>query len=211
MDQRRLPVDLPSDQAFSGVLKQKRANALSLVKTGPGTQTLSGVNTYSGGTTLEQGALAVSNDNNLGAPVGGITFNGGTLQAMSTFSSPRAMEVQQTGGTIEVPSAPDILTLNGTLSGAGGITKSGPGTLMFSGVNKTYLGMTKVSTGNLGAAGDGAFCSSSVHDVDVGAVLDLNNTNQTIAGLTGAGTVITTNGPGTLVVDMKNDYVFTDL
>ena len=42
----------------------------SLVKVGTGTLTLTGANTYSGGTTINQGAIAVNADTGLGAPNG---------------------------------------------------------------------------------------------------------------------------------------------
>ena len=49
-------------------------------KAGPGTLTLTGMNTYSGGTNLNGGILAVNSDVNLGT--GALSFNGGTLQAL---------------------------------------------------------------------------------------------------------------------------------
>ena len=52
-----------------------------------GTTTLTGANTYSGGTFLNNGILAVSANNNLGAASGGLTFNGGTLRALADFNS----------------------------------------------------------------------------------------------------------------------------
>src|SRR5580704_14693947 len=58
----------------------------SLVKVGTGTLTLTGANAYTGGTTISQGAIAVSADTGLGAPTGPLTFNGGTLQFDSSFN-----------------------------------------------------------------------------------------------------------------------------
>ena len=52
----------------------------SIAKTGAGVLTLSGVNTYAGGTTISAGAIAVTDDSNLGNVAGGLTFNGGTLR-----------------------------------------------------------------------------------------------------------------------------------
>ena len=61
---------------------QNNAGTVSLIKTGAGTQTLSGNNSYSGGTTVTTGTLMAGHVNALGT--GGLTINGTaqtTLQA----------------------------------------------------------------------------------------------------------------------------------
>ena len=74
-----------TDATFSGSLASFR---LSLVKVGDGTQILSGINTYAGGTTLKQGTLAAGNASAFG--FGGLTMTGGTLR---TDGGPRLIKL----------------------------------------------------------------------------------------------------------------------
>src|SRR5262245_8371684 len=66
---------------FGGVISGSGAFA----QIGTGTTILSPANTYSGGTAINAGVLAVAADTNLGAASGGLAFGGGTLQFLSGF------------------------------------------------------------------------------------------------------------------------------
>ncbi|MEZ0472938.1 autotransporter outer membrane beta-barrel domain-containing protein [Luteimonas salinilitoris] len=116
-----------------------------LVKTDTGTLTLSGNNTYLGGTTIRTGTLSVAVDANLGAASGGLAFDGGTLQNTADFTSARIVDLGADGGTFQ---ADADLTLDGVVSGAGRLTKTGTGTLTLSG-NNSYAGGTQVRAGTL--------------------------------------------------------------
>src|SRR6185312_8587260 len=61
----------------------------TLKKVGGGQLTLTGANTYSGGTQLLGGILSVSSEANLGAASGALTFDGGTLQFGAGFTVAR--------------------------------------------------------------------------------------------------------------------------
>jgi autotransporter-associated beta strand protein len=58
---------------YAGILADGAAG-MSLTKTGGGTQVLSGPNTYTGGTFLDGGALAIAQDSALGAESSALTF-----------------------------------------------------------------------------------------------------------------------------------------
>ena len=120
----------------------------SLTKVGNGTLTLTGLNTYTGGTNLNGGILAVNSDSNLGT--GPLSFNGGTLQALATgggITSSKPITLGAGGGTF-LADAGTASTLSGIISGAGTWTKSGPGLLALSAAN-TYTGGTIISGGTL--------------------------------------------------------------
>jgi autotransporter-associated beta strand protein len=122
----------------------------SLIKVGTGTLTLSGANTYSGGSNFNGGILAVSSDSNLGT--GPLSFDGGTLQALAGgggITSSKAITLNARGGSF-LADANTTSTLSGTITGMGSFTKNGAGILVLSGAS-TYSGVTTVSAGILQA------------------------------------------------------------
>ncbi|MEJ0076868.1 MAG: autotransporter domain-containing protein [Alphaproteobacteria bacterium] len=97
----------------------------------------------------------------------------------------------------------------GSLIGTGGLTKVGTGTMtLTSSLSATinsqidYSGATLVSAGTLQSGNANAFSANSAHTVNAGATLDLNNFNNTIASLAGAGNV--TLGSGILTTGGNN-------
>jgi autotransporter-associated beta strand protein len=175
------------------------SGAGGLTKMGSGTLTLSGTNTYSGGTTINTGTLAVSADSNLGGSAGGLAFGGGALQFLSGFTMSRTVALNSGGGTFDTNG--NNATLAGTISGTGGLTKIGAGTLTLSGPS-TYTGATNVNAGTLQAGVANAFTPLSAFTVASGATLDLNNFDQAVGSLAGAGAV--TLGAATLFTGGDN-------
>ncbi|CAD5277914.1 conserved exported hypothetical protein [Bosea sp. 62] len=160
-----------------------------LTKLGSGTLVLTGNNTYAGGTTISAGWLVVGADFNLGDASGGLTLDGGTLLVTNSFSSARTVTLGSAGGGIEVDSG-YTLALSGTISGAGGLTKSGDGQLALSGTS-TYSGATTVSAGELLIDGAQAMSAASDYTVAAGASLNVNNGLGTVTAgsIAGAGQI----------------------
>jgi len=111
-------------QTYSGVI-QDGAGLVNIVKSGAGTQTLSGANQYSGSTTVSAGALIFSGNNTLGA----ITVSGGSM----TLSGSN--------------------TINGNISTSGTLTLSGANTIAAGTTLQVSTSMGILVLGNAGALG----------------------------------------------------------
>ncbi|MEI6993952.1 autotransporter-associated beta strand repeat-containing protein, partial [Klebsiella pneumoniae] len=74
-----------------------------------GILTLTGANTYQGGTRIQGGTVAISADGALGASTGGVTLDGGALAFTNSFSLAGSRNVSVTAN-------------NGTLSANAGVT-----------------------------------------------------------------------------------------
>src|SRR5262249_54168018 len=129
---------------------------------------------------------------------------GGTFQAGAnnlTFSN--TFVLNTTGGTIDTQA--NTLTLAGGIANGNGttgaLTKTRAGTLLLSGAS-SYNRATNENAGTLQAGVAGAFASPSAFTVGSGATLALNNFNQTIGSLAGAGNV--TLGSATLTAGGNN-------
>lgn len=79
--------------------------------------------------------------------------------------------------------------LTGGVTGAAPLTKTGDGTLTFSGTGNTYTGSTTVTTGTVAAANANALSAASAFTLanTAGVALDLRGFNQTIGSLAGGG------------------------
>lgn len=143
----------PSVLNFSNLVKSYSisgtgaiAGATSLYLIGTGTTTLSTTNTYSGGTFINSGTLAISSDANLGS--GPINLNGGTLDLTGTtaFASGKTVILNNTS-TIQVDNTAGA-SFTPVISGNGSLTKTGNGTLTL-GAQETFTGGTTVNAGTL--------------------------------------------------------------
>ncbi|EAX0283328.1 autotransporter outer membrane beta-barrel domain-containing protein, partial [Salmonella enterica] len=120
-----------------------------VVKSGDDTLTLSGANSYTGGTTISGGTLVATNVDALGT---GDVTNSSTLEL-------------NTGGTFD-----------NAISGSGQVVKSGDETLTLSGSN-TYTGGTLISGGtlvatNVDALGTGDVTDNATLELNTGGTFD---------------------------------------
>jgi autotransporter-associated beta strand protein len=157
-----------------------------LEKFGTGTLTLTGNATYTGGTIIDAGVVAITADANLGAPQGGITFNGGVLQTNAQLTSARNVTLASDGAF----DAEADTILSGVISGPGALDKIGPATLTLTG-NNSYLGGTFIFGGTLAIGFDGALGDPSGQiGIDAGTLRATSSfsTARTVAfGVDGGG------------------------
>ncbi len=168
-------------------------------KDGTGILTLSGTNTYSGGTNINAGTLRIANDNLLGSVGGGVTFGGGTLHTTATLSTGRSIALSG-NGTFEVDTSTS-LTCSGAISGSGLLTKLGSGNLILTGSN-SYTGGNVVSAGVL--QGDTTNILGDIANAG-SVVFDQGSTGTFSGDISGAGSV-TKQGAGTLILSGSNSY-----
>lgn len=152
-----------------------RGGSSSLTKNGSGKWVLLGNNSYSGVTVINGGEVQVGN----GGGTGSLGSGNVTLDA--------SLDVIRTG----------TLTISGAISGGGGLTNDGTGTLILAN-NSTYTGGTTINSGvvqvgNGGATGSlatlGPIVDNSLLIINTTGNFTYNNTGV----ISGTGNVIVTN------------------
>ena len=161
-----------------------------LTKAGTGALTLSGANTYTGATTISAGTLALDATGTIAASSG--VANAGTLSiaAAKTIDSMTGAGATTLGAnTLTIGDASNTSSAySGIVSGTGGLTKAGTGTLTLGGAN-TYTGATNINAGTLTLGAANRIADASAVTVASGATFNLNSFAETIGSIAGAGNV----------------------
>jgi len=187
-----------------------------LTKTGSGTLVLYAANSYSAGTTLNEGVLRLDNASAAGSGVITQSNASSTLQintsgtvanAMSLFNLATLTNATLSGnktinGTTYSVAAGSISTDSGILSGSGALTKAGNGTLVLTRSN-TYSGGTTVSAGTLELGNGGSVAGNITNN----ATLSINRTDSSTLGNAISGTgALRKSGAGTAILTAANSY-----
>ena len=202
---------LNTDSAFTGLV----SSTSSIIKVGSGILYLGGANTYTGTTTVNEGALVAGNTTAFGpATNASLIFGAGSTGKIQINGNSMTVIALSTNAIVGTPvlenanAAATTLTVNNTASsacaatiqdGTGGgalsLVKSNTGTLTLSGGN-SYTGGTTISAGMIKAGNATALgANGSAVSVTAGATLDLNGTTMTNTNaLTLNGTGVSGNG-----------------
>ncbi|WP_037504529.1 autotransporter outer membrane beta-barrel domain-containing protein [Sphingopyxis sp. MWB1] len=182
-----------------------------LVKTDIGTLVLTGANSYAGGTAINGGTIRISDDNNLGAATGLVSFDGGRLETTQDISSARNFDFA--GAGVVDTAADSVFTHDGLFSGTGSFTKTGAGTMVLTGVSDAFGGAATVSAGTLavmGSLGGTMNLQRGARLEGTGSVGALTNNGIVAPGRGGFGT-LTVNGDYTASVGaLEMDVVLGD-
>jgi outer membrane autotransporter protein len=214
----RLTVGDGTSTSFAGAI----TGPGNLVKQGSGALTLTGNNTYTGGTSFDAGTIGAGSDTALGTGVFNMG-NGTTLQAAGNVSLANRIVLTSGNGTVDTNG--NSLTLSGIVSGAQ-LTKIGAGTLTLSGNNAygaTVLNAGTLAVGSDTALGTGAFSTLNMANgttlqaagnvslanaiVLTGSdTVDTNGKTLTLSGAVSGGGGLTKIGGGTLTLSNTNTY-----
>lgn len=139
------------DQSGTGTYAGNMSGTGSLTQMGSGVLTLTGENTYSGGTIVKNGTVLFNTDANLGAVGAGISLDNGTIGVAAGGGGQtinRSITITNLGAIYLSNQTGNPVTWSGAIGGTGTLVMDGGGTLNLTGAN-TYSGGTRISEGSL--------------------------------------------------------------
>jgi autotransporter-associated beta strand protein len=213
-----LTINQSADTTFAGIILGHG----KIIKSGTGDLTLSGANTYIGGTVINAGSVI------LGAA--GVLADTGHVQLANTSGAILNLNGNNetigaltgggtTGGNIVLGSGNLIInnvstrhsglkgsTYTGVISGSGSVTKIGGGTLQLANAN-TYTGGTTINVGKIILKANNALASArAVTIANSGKLIVAKDITQTIGAFTGgSNTTLWIRGGATLNVNQSTD------
>jgi autotransporter-associated beta strand protein len=167
------------------------AGSATLTKTGNGTLTINNSgNTFSGGTLVNAGALALGHATDSLPNSGAVTVGGGTLDIGANSDTVGAVtltsgSITGSGGILTGSSyAVQSGSISAKLAGAVALTKTTAGTVTMSGGN-TYSGGTTISAGTLALGASDVLADAAAVAVDgATAVLSIAGNSDTVGAVT---------------------------
>jgi autotransporter-associated beta strand protein len=142
--------------AQSGNISAILAGSAGLAKSSNGTLSLSGINTYTGATTISSGTLQLGDGNATGS-----------LSASSAITNNGTLSINRSNA---VTQGTDFSSA--AMTGTGSFIQAGSGTTTLNAAN-TYSGTTTVSAGTLALGSGGSIASGSVLTIAAGAIFDV--------------------------------------
>ncbi|MGE0451320.1 MAG: choice-of-anchor D domain-containing protein, partial [Vicinamibacterales bacterium] len=176
-----------NDTGIDATISSVIAGSAGLTKTGDGTLTLSGANTFTGTAALNGGVVQIGAANNLGGS-SAISFTGGRLYATASGITLSQPVTSNTPGGAEVRIDSGTITFSGGWSGAGALRKYNAGTMVLNGAY-TASGKPTVNAGTLQLGSSGSISTTNM-DVSSGGTFDFNGKNASFTGtvsIAGAG------------------------
>ncbi len=177
----------------------------SLTKAGAGLLELVGVNTYAGATNIDAGTLKIGNSAATLPAATALTIASLATFDLNSFSQSVASlsgagNVTMSAG-LTVGSNNASTTFSGVISGAGGLTKTGTGTLSLFGQN-LFTGALALNQGTIAYTASDVLANTVAVTIAAPATLNLAGNSDTIGSLAGAGAVQL--GSGTLTAGSNN-------
>jgi len=191
-----------TNSTFAGSL-QNGAGEMAFVKSGSGTLSLTGSNSYAGGTTLDAGTLSLAHGSALGTS-GTIQFSGGTLQFTTANTNDYSSRFSTAAGqSYQLDTNGQSVSL-ATGLGSGTLTKLGTGTLILTGGN-TFSSVSYINSGALQIGNGGTTGSIQSPFIANSGTIAFNRSDAvTYAGtISGTGALVQA-GSGTLVLTGSN-------
>jgi fibronectin-binding autotransporter adhesin len=183
-----LEFNLPDTLSYGGTI----SGPGQLFKAGAGQLILTGNNSYSGPTTANAGTLRMDSPGALSA-ASSLLINGGSLDLGGNTFTQIGASIVFVGGVVQngslsyagtytaVPGSGTAATISANLGGSAGVSMTGAGVLLLTGVN-TYSGSTSVTRGALDAATTASlpgYNSPNAVSIDGGAVLAVQTSGVT--------------------------------